>query len=236
VLTGLTDYLPEMFLSWGDNLEFFLRIVLSAVFGILIGLERSKRQKDAGIRTHCIIAISSAAFMILSKYAFSDVIAMSGVKISDPARLAAQVVSGISFLGAGVIFKDRNESIKGLTTAAGMWATAAVGMSIGAGMYWLGVFTTLTVVMVQTVLHRFPVGGDAKANQDIFICITDTEEMREVVQGFVKEHHAAVEQSEICRKENSLSMKLTVRCREPITNEDALDLISRYPGVLQISI
>ena len=81
---------------------------------------------------------------------------------SDPGRLAAQVVSGISFLGAGVIFRDRNySSIKGLTTAAGMWATSAVGLAIGAGLYWLGVMETAVVVISQPVLHRFPVGNDA---------------------------------------------------------------------------
>lgn len=138
-MAELTDFLPENYLSWGDNLEFLLRILLSAMFGIIIGLERSRRQKDAGIRTHCIIAVTSAAFMLLSKYAFLDTDVIAGAKGSDSARLAAQVVSGISFLGAGVIFKDKNSSIKGLTTAAGMWATAAVGMSIGAGLYWVGI-------------------------------------------------------------------------------------------------
>ena len=120
MLHGLTSFLPEGLLSIYDNLEFLIRIVISAVFGIFIGLERTKRQKDAGIRTHCIIAVTSAAFMILSKYAFLDVNGVLGDRSADPARMAAQVVSGISFLGAGVIFKDKNSSIKGLTTAAGM--------------------------------------------------------------------------------------------------------------------
>ena len=110
-MTELTDFLPENYLSWGDNLEFLLRILLSALFGIIIGLERSRRQKDAGIRTHCIIAVTSAAFMLLSKYAFFDTDVIAGARGSDSARLAAQVVSGISFLGAGVIFKDKNSSI-----------------------------------------------------------------------------------------------------------------------------
>lgn len=113
MLFGLTDYLPETALSVFDNLEFLLRIIVSGVLGLLIGLERTKRQKDAGIRTHCIIAVTSAAFMILSKYAFVDLTSVTSAKIADPARIAAQVVSGISFLGAGVIFKDKNASIKG---------------------------------------------------------------------------------------------------------------------------
>ena len=137
MLSGLTNYLPETALTVFDNLEFFIRIVLAAILGALVGLERSKRQKEAGVRTHCIIACTSALFMILSKYAFVDLVGVDGLRGADPARIAAQVVSGISFLGAGVIFKNGN-SIRGLTTAAGMWGTAAVGMAIGAGMYWVG--------------------------------------------------------------------------------------------------
>ena len=137
MLTGLSGYLPENTLTLYDNLEFLIRLLLSAGLGALVGLERSKRQKEAGVRTHCIIACTSALFMILSKYSFIDVTTIDGLRGADPARIAAQVVSGISFLGAGVIFKNGN-SIRGLTTAAGMWGTSAIGMAVGAGMYWLG--------------------------------------------------------------------------------------------------
>ena len=100
MLFGLTDYLPEAVLTVGDNLEFLIRILV--VFGFLIGLERSKRQKDAGIRTHCIIAVTSAVIMILSKYCFVDLVDLGiAGRNSDPGRMATQVVSGISFLGAG---------------------------------------------------------------------------------------------------------------------------------------
>ena len=116
MLSGLSTYLPESALTLFDNLEFFVRLLLSAGLGALVGLERSKRQKEAGVRTHCIIACTSALFMILSKYAFVDIVDITGTRGADPARIAAQVVSGISFLGAGVIFKNGN-SIRGLTTA-----------------------------------------------------------------------------------------------------------------------
>ena len=95
MLSGLTAYLPETALTVFDNLEFFIRIVLAAVLGALVGLERSKRQKEAGVRTHCIIACTSALFMILSKYAFVDLVSVDGLRGADPARIAAQVVSGI---------------------------------------------------------------------------------------------------------------------------------------------
>ena len=146
MLKGLTDFLPEVTLTVFDNLEFFVRILLSTVLGALVGLERTKRQKEAGIRTHCIIACAAAVFMILSKYAFVDPTTALSARGVDGARIAAQVVSGISFLGAGVIFKNGN-SVRGLTTAAGIWATSAIGMAIGAGLYWVGLITT-SVMMV----------------------------------------------------------------------------------------
>ena len=93
MLSGLTNYVPETALTVFDNLEFFIRIVLAAILGALVGLERSKRQKEAGVRTHCIIACTSALFMILSKYAFVDIVDITGTRGADPARIAAQVVS-----------------------------------------------------------------------------------------------------------------------------------------------
>ena len=169
MLTGLSSYLPESTLTLYDNLEFLIRLLLSAGLGALVGLERSKRQKEAGVRTHCIIACTSALFMILSKYAFVDTaIGADGLRGADPARIAAQVVSGISFLGAGVIFKNGN-SIRGLTTAAGMWGTAAIGMAVGAGMYWLGLIEAAILVAIQIILHRFPVGADALTTQEILV-------------------------------------------------------------------
>lgn len=236
MLTGLTSFLPEDQLTIYDNLEFLIRIILSGALGILIGLERTKRQKEAGIRTHCIIACSAAVFMIVSKYAFVDGMA-EGVRGADQARIAAQVVSGISFLGAGVIFRDRNSSsIKGLTTAAGMWATSAVGLAIGAGLYWLGVMETAVVVISQTVLHRFPVGNDALVAQELNVRIADTPEMQKYIRQFVKSHGGHIERSDAVREGSVLELKLTVRCRQPITQDEGLDLIARNPDILRISI
>lgn len=159
LLTGKTDFLPEAILMLHDNLEFCIRILLAGGLGGIIGLERTRRQKAAGIRTHCIIAVASATFMVLSKYAFMDTFAIYNFldgKGADPSRIASQVVTGISFLGAGVIFKNEKATIKGLTTAAGVWDTSAIGMAIGAGLYWVSVFTTAVLALIQWLFHRFP--------------------------------------------------------------------------------
>ena len=235
MLSGLTNYLPETALTVFDNLEFFIRIVLAAILGALVGLERSKRQKEAGVRTHCIIACTSALFMILSKYAFVDLVGVDGLRGADPARIAAQVVSGISFLGAGVIFKNGN-SIRGLTTAAGMWGTAAVGMAIGAGMYWVGLIEAAVLVGIQIVLHRFPVGAAALTTQEIVVEMTDSDELLARFDALVKSHRGQITESSLTRQNGILCMEVTAKLDPPITHEEALAFMKANDGVRRVSV
>ena len=224
MLTGLTQYVPEATLTIYDNLEFLLRLLLSAALGALVGLERSKRRKEAGIRTHCIIACTSALFMILSR-----------LRGADPARIAAQVVSGISFLGAGVIFKNGN-SIRGLTTAAGMWGTAAIGMAVGAGMYWLGLFESAVLVAIQVILHRFPVGADALTTQEILVEMEDTEDMQRRFDDLLKKHGGQVTDSSLTREDGFLRMEITAKLEPPISHEEALAFMKENTGVRRMSV
>lgn len=135
-----------------ENAEFLLRMILAGVMGALIGLEREKRFKEAGLRTHFLVAIGSAIFMIISKYGFADMLGEHSIGL-DPSRVAAQVVSGVGFLGAGMILIQK-QSIHGLTTAAGIWATAAIGMAIGAGLYVVGVLGSVLVLIGLELLKR----------------------------------------------------------------------------------
>ena len=235
MLIGLSDFLPGTMLTVYDQLEFLLRILISAGLGALVGLERSKRQKEAGIRTHCIIACTSAVFLILSKYAFLDVGAISGAERVDVARVAAQVVSGISFLGAGVIFKS-GESIRGLTTAAGMWGTAAIGMAIGAGLYWVGLMEAAVLILVQILLHRFPVGGDALYTQEITVKMEDRPELVSALHSMLTERKGSVIRSNIHKDGAMISVNVVVRLNTPISYEEALSFLSDYSGIEQISV
>lgn len=236
MLAGLSTYLPESTLTLFDNLEFLIRLLLSAALGALVGLERSKRQKEAGVRTHCIIACTSALFMILSKYAFVDTaIGADGLRGADPARIAAQVVSGISFLGAGVIFKNGN-SIRGLTTAAGMWGTAAIGMAVGAGMYWLGLIEAAILVAIQIVLHRFPVGADALTTQEILVEMEDTPELQAQFDALLQAHNGQVVESSLSRDEGYLRMEITAKLEPPITHDEALTFLKSNSGVRKVSV
>ena len=134
-----------------------LRLALAAGLGMLIGMERAYRAKTAGTRTHCLVALGSALFMIVSQYGFLDSPGGAGVHAADPARVAAQIVSGIGFLGAGTILVQKHV-IHGLTTAAGMWVAAGIGMASAAGLYSVAVISTvLALIGLETVgrLNRF---------------------------------------------------------------------------------
>ncbi|MHA8111399.1 MgtC/SapB family protein [Lactobacillaceae bacterium Melli_B4] len=133
------------------TLEWILRLFVAMFCGGLIGYERSRQLKSAGIRTHMVVAVGAALTTIVSKYGFYDLIAVHNVSI-DPTRIAAQIVSGISFIGAGTILTTRNR-VSGLTTAAGVWATAAIGMTEGAGLYLVGIIATIFIVAIQYILH-----------------------------------------------------------------------------------
>ncbi len=129
------------------QMELLLRLILAALCGFVIGYERTSRYKSAGVKTHMIVAVASALFMEISKYGFHD------VADYDAARVAAQVVSGISFLGAGIIIK-KNQNVEGLTTAALIWCMAGIGLALGAGMYLVGIAATILYLTMSLLVHR----------------------------------------------------------------------------------
>lgn len=134
------------------QLDLFLRIFLAVLCGAIIGYERSQRLKAAGIRTHILVSAASALFIIISKYGFNDILNYSNVEL-DPSRVAAQVVSGISFIGACTIL-IKNQNINGLTTAAGLWITPGVGMALGSGLYFIGILSAILIVIIQYFLRE----------------------------------------------------------------------------------
>ena len=124
-----------------------VRLILASCCGLCIGIERTNRLKDAGIRTHLIVCMGAALMMLVSKYGFFDVSPLTEFFKADVSRVASSVVAGIGFLGAGIIF-ERNRSVTGLTTAAG------IGMAMGAGMYLIAVAGTIILITAQSLLHN----------------------------------------------------------------------------------
>lgn len=133
------------------RLDWCLRMLLAALCGGIIGFERKSKAKNAGIRTHALIAVGAAMVMIISKYGFFDLLKVTHSNWNvDPSRIAAQVVSGIGFLGAGTII-NRHEEIDGLTTAAGIWVTGAIGLAYGSGLYSIGIIGTCCVLLAEVI-------------------------------------------------------------------------------------
>ena len=136
------------------NVDFMLRLLVAGILGAIIGLDREYRAKEAGYRTHFLVSLGSALIMIVSQYRFQEIIKENSVTL-DPSRVAAQVVSGIGFIGAGTIILQK-QIVRGLTTAAGIWATAGIGLAVGAGMYAIGIATTvLTLIGLELLSYIF---------------------------------------------------------------------------------
>lgn len=134
-----------------NTLSSVYKLLLSMILGCLVGYQRKKRGQTAGVRTFSLIAMGATLAMILSIYVPQEYL---GLKNGDPGRIAAQVVTGIGFLGAGAIIQMKG-SVRGLTTAAGIWMVATIGMAVGVGMYWISLIATLMILFVLAQLERF---------------------------------------------------------------------------------
>src|ERR1700734_3078796 len=155
--------------GWLQISELALAFILCA----LIGLEREIRQKSAGLRTYTLVGVSAALFMLISKYGFMNILSYGRI-VLDPSRVAAQVVSGIGFIGGGVIFM-RRDIVRGLTTAASIWFTASLGMACGAGLFVLAIATTVGYFLIMLVFpalaRRLP--KSRKLANEIYISYED---------------------------------------------------------------
>lgn len=215
-------------ISTAQEMEFLFRIAVACVCGAAIGVERTRRLKEAGIRTHLLVACTAAVLMIISKYGFVDLSNADGslyygTRGADPARIAAQVVSGISFLGAGVIFKNGN-TIKGLTTAAGLWATASIGMAFGSGMYLIGLMATLLVLIIQIVMHKIPVGNDAYQTSKIEMTVSEETDIKENIREQMAKWHAQVIELKVTQNANhTITYDMTIKTTRAVTYDEMLE-------------
>ncbi|WP_278410548.1 MgtC/SapB family protein [Phocaeicola coprocola] len=169
--------------------DFALRLFVAGTMGVLIGLEREYRAKEAGYRTHFLVALGSALMMIVSQYGFMEVLKTDLIRL-DPSRIAAQVVSGIGFIGAGTIILQK-QIVRGLTTAAGIWATSGIGLAVGAGMYAVGISATLLVLLgLETLSYFFKSIG--LRNMMIDFSTDDKEAIKRVSKKFNTRNYVVV--------------------------------------------
>ena len=227
--------------TWLELLDFAIRILIAMVCGDVIGYERTRRFKGAGLRTHIIVCAAAALFMIVSKYGFSDLAAQypsiaDGLKIADPARIAAQVVSGISFLGAGVIFKNKG-AVSGLTTAAGLWATAGIGLAVGSGMFIIGIFATLMIALFQYLLHKFKIGAESMPLYALSFTARMTDSFQKALDEQLNRWSIHIVETKIVKRENgTTTYDISLRASYKISQEDILEFFKDRNEVQTISV
>lgn len=218
------------------ELEYLLRIALAAVCGGAIGFERERRFKSAGIRTHLIVALSAALMMVISKYGFFDVAGTAAGLNLDVSRVAAGVVSAIGFLGAGVIF-FRKDTVSGITTAAGLWATVGVGIAMGAGLYFTSAAVTILIVVLQVTLHRrTPLVKPQKLGTAV-LRVTDSGDGGASIFHRLERLSQHIDSVELLRLgDNQLEIRCEVLFPPDYTTADLLRTLGEYPELLSIEM
>lgn len=226
------EFFNNFLAEFGDSLPYLLRMVVAVVCGAAIGFERMKRQKEAGIRTHIIVAVGSALMMIVSKYGFFDVIVHDSVNV-DASRVAANIITGVSFLGSGIIiFKGY---VKGLTTAAGVWATSGIGMAIGAGMYGVGIMGTALLLLIQVLIHRFlPIENTTTSN--LTMKIKNEPGALHTVHTLLKEHGCEILNCDIEKKGEIIYCAFGIRSKKNLNFENTQVIFSECDYVLSVTM
>lgn len=226
------DWIVNFFRTEGEML---LRLLLSAVLGGFIGMERSRRQKEAGIRTHVIVALGATLIMLVSRYGFLDMLSIEGMDV-DPTRIASNIVTGVSFLGAGVIFV-KNASIHGLTTAAGVWATAAVGMAVGAGMYAVGLFATLLIIVLQFLLHSTINRIEVSSVKQIELRVRYSAQITERLRDQLAEHQMIIESFRMKKSSDDIvTCTLMVRMPRGTGYDELLFLLDDNEDIVGLNV
>ena len=227
--------MTQVFLPLMDA-ECALRLVVACLCGALIGAERTKKYKGAGIRTHMIVALGAALFVIVSRYGFVDVVGKEGVQV-DVARVASNVVTGVSFLGAGLINKH-GDSINGLTTAAGIWVVAALGLAIGSGQYVLGIFGTFAILVVQWVFHHgIGTAYDSLVTSTVVVNMDDDVKSFQQFLEVMKRNGIRVQGNHIKRhKDMTLTYTLEVQMPRRLESEDLLAIVKECDFVKSIEM
>ena len=221
-------------------MEFCIRLLVAFIIGGVIGYERSQHFKDAGVRTHIVVCCTAALIMLISKYGFADLsqgagMEFYGTKGADSARVAAQAVSGISFLCAGVIIRVGG-NIKGLTTAAGIWMTASIGLAIGAGMYVVTAGITVLLLLLNFAAFRLPLGIERYDGYHLTFVVRGEDNFDEILKKQIRAWNARITERNISWKRNDVTEFDYVIVRpEEIHYGDIKDFVKENPSVISFS-
>ncbi len=218
--------------SW--EWEYMLRLAIACLCGACVGFERSRRFKDAGVRTHVMVTLGAALIMVVSKYGFQDIPALEMMKV-DASRVASNVVTGVGFLGAGVIF-FKGSTIKGLTTAAGLWTTAGIGLALGSGMYFIGIASAVIMIIAQFFLHRVLKSVDSYSTSELSVSLKNEKGAIEEFKGQLEEENLVIQSCKIIkdREEDLIKLKATVRMPHDMEFEDVVRIVEHNEKIKSI--
>lgn len=208
------------------------KLFLSALIGGLVGFQRESSNRPAGLRTHILVCVGSTLVMITSEYIFN---AYRGQTNLDPARLGAQVISGIGFLGAGTILRD-GSTIKGLTTAAGIWAISCIGIAIGAGFYFGGIAAALLVYFTLLISKDWEVTFESRSNaRKIRIIAENKPDIISTIESEFSEKGISIKTLRIIHIPNSDTVKMLayVKYSTPTARENLLHSLSNIKGIIK---
>lgn len=228
MLSDFVDYIGEI-----NTLSIVIRLSLAVLCGGIIGLERGKKGQAAGFRTHILVCIGSALVMMTNLYVI-DVLDAS----ADPTRLGAQVVSGIGFLGAGSIIVTNKNKIKGLTTAAGLWASACMGLAIGVGFYQLAVIGCIFIVLVISLLDRIDRRVFRNSvRMQIYVEFGSSSILREIID-YCKDNEIEIRDTQVIKnkniEDNLVGVVITIRCNKKQEHVIITTELGLIPGIVNI--
>ncbi len=215
--------------------EILIRLLLAAFLGALIGMERERKDWSAGTRTHMLVGVGASLFMIVSAFGFKDILDYQNVNL-DPSRVAAQVVSGIGFIGAGAILFLKQGTVRGLTTAAGLWTVAAIGLATGGGMYIAAIATTIIALLILWAMQPLQHMYSKKFKQVTLKIVTDSHlKNLKVLEEFKNDKTLKVLSYIIEQKKDHYSFTIRLRNVEEDRITDIITSIESHPEIVEFT-
>ncbi|HMN06268.1 MAG TPA: MgtC/SapB family protein [Flavobacteriales bacterium] len=214
--------------------DIMLRLALAALFGGLIGLERERKDWAAGLRTHMMVCVGSCLVIIVSAFGFADILGTPGVAL-DPSRIAAQVVSGVGFIGAGAILFSRQGTIRGLTTAAGLWTVAAIGLATGSGLYFAAAATTVIALIILWAIQPLEKRYLRRFKQATLRVVTEPgANQAQLMQGLMRNDDSPVEEMFFEKNGDEMVYELKYTNRNLENLEPLLEELRKNPKVKEV--
>lgn len=237
-MSAVWEFIKSLDLREFNEISVTIRFLCAVMCGGLIGIEREHKHRPAGFRTHILVCLGAAATTMTGQYLLSLNSMLPVSVTSDPARLGAQVISGIGFIGAGTIIVTKRRQVKGLTTAAGLWTSAIIGLAIGVGYYEVALYATFLILVTETVLSRLDWFMHSKAqNINIYIEYTNAENLTDIMSE-IKQRDIEVIDIEIAKArgetDHRISAVLSLQLPKKASQNVILTAISEIDGVYTV--